>query len=150
MKKFLMECNCAEGWGEWAMTALRVVTGVIFLMHGWMKYSVVTVGSFSGYLESLNVPMPDAFAYIVIAVEIIGGIALILGAFTHWAAKLTGLVALFAMFLVHVQDGFYISIQGGKNGYEFVLLLLVACLVIMTHGGGKYSLDHTYLRKMFK
>jgi len=97
----------------------------------------------SGFLSSLGFPVPDVFAVILIAVEFLGGSALIIGLFTHWAAKLTSIVALVALLLVHVNKGFLV--QGG--GYEFILLLLAATISIIITGPGKYSLDHLLFNK---
>ncbi len=139
MKNILM-CNCGEKWQNIAPLFLRVVTGAIFLAHGWMKW-VNGIPSVTGFLGSLGFPAPEVFAVILIAAEIIGGALLILGAYTHWVAKVLAVVAIVALVTVHLKNGFT-----GPGGYEFILLILAASVSLMITGPGKYSVD----RKFFK
>ncbi|MBI4120850.1 MAG: DoxX family protein [Parcubacteria group bacterium] len=126
-----------------APLVLRIATGLVFFTHGYMKLTTQGVPGVSGFLGSLGFPAPDAFAMILIAVELLGGAALIFGLFTHWAAKLTGIVALVALLVVHIDKGFFVQ----AGGYEFVLLLLAATISIMITGAGKYSLDYHLFKK---
>ena len=93
-------------------------------------------------LGSLGFPAPDIFAVILIAAEVVGGAALIVGLYTHWAAKILAFVALVALLTVHVTKGFFVS--GG--GYEFVLLLFAASISLAITGAGKWSLDRAWKR----
>lgn len=140
--KNLMNCVCAEKWGSYAPLVLRVVTGLVFAMHGWQKLENGLPGV-SGFLMSLGFPMPGLFAVLLIVAELGGGILLILGLWTHWIAKVLAFVALVALFTVHASKGFFIS--GG--GYEYILLLFAASFSLMVTGAGKYSLDHTMHKK---
>lgn len=127
---------CTEKWGAAAPLILRVVVGAIFAMHGWQKLQGGVAGV-SGFLGSLGFPMADAFAVILIAAELIGGILLILGLFTHWTAKVLAVVAVVALVTVHLGKGFFVN----EGGYEFILLILAATVSILITGAGKYSLD---------
>ena len=71
----------------------------------------------------------------------LGGIFLILGAYTHWTAKILAFVALVALVTVHLKNGFM-----GPGGYEFILLILAASVSLMITGAGKYSLDRKVLK----
>lgn len=135
MMKFLT-CSCGSKWADVAPLVLRVVTGLIFAMHGWQKLEGGLAGV-AGMLGGMGFPLPMLFAVILIAVELVGGIALILGVFTHWAAKLSAIVAAVALVLVHLPNGFFMR----DGGYEFILLLLAASVSLMITGAGKYSLD---------
>ncbi len=127
---------CTEKWGAVAPLVLRVVLGAIFAMHGWQKLEGGVSGT-SGFLSMLGFPMPDVFAVLLIAAELVGGIFLILGLFTHWTAKILAIVAIVALVTVHLGKGFFVS--GG--GYEFILLILAGSISVMITGAGKYSLD---------
>jgi putative oxidoreductase len=142
MMKKLIDCNCAGKWGPFASLFLRVSTGLVFLMHGWQKLEMGVPGV-SGFLASLGFPAPDAFAVILIAAEVGGGALLILGAFTHWAAKILSFVALVALVTVHAKNGFFLS----TGGYEFILLLLAASIAVMVMGPGAWSVDYKVLKK---
>jgi putative oxidoreductase len=89
-------------------------------------------------------PAAELFAYILTYGEIVVGIMLVFGALTHWASKFVIVVAVIALFAVHLSKGFFIS----DGGYEFILLILAAGLVTLTHGSGRYSVDEMYLKKM--
>lgn len=118
------------------LPVLRVVTGLIFAMHGYQKFSGGLEGV-TGFLMSLGFPMASVFAVILIAVELLGGIALIVGAFTRVTASLTAIVSVVALFTVHLKNGFFMS----TGGYEFILLLLAASIALMVMGAGKWSVD---------
>lgn len=131
----LLTCSYLDQVRDFAPTVLRVVTGVIFAVHGWMK-----VGSFegvTGMVASLGFPLPAFFAFLLIAAELGGGIMLITGFLTRWAAKSLVIVSLVALFGVHFANGFFVN----EGGYEFILLLLAACVSLVLSGAGKWSLD---------
>jgi len=138
----LLRCRCLDKWRDAAPFILRVVVGVIFVMHGYQKFADIGVAQFGGFLDSLGVPAAGLFAIIVTAVEFFGGIALILGIFVHIAAKLLAFDMLMAILLLHFKNGFFIQ----NNGYEFVLLLFSSLIVILIIGPGKWALE----RKFFK
>ncbi len=137
----LIDCQCSSKWGGFAPLVLRVATGLIFALHGWQKLEMGVPGV-TGFLGSLGFPMPAFFAVVLIAAELIGGILLILGAFTHWAAKILAIVAIVALVSVHLPNGFFMA----NGGYEFMLLILASTLSLMITGPGKWALDHK-LRK---
>ncbi len=130
-----------EQWSDYAPLVLRVVTGVIFAMHGYQKLMGGLPGV-TGFVASLGFPMPELFAVLLIAVELVGGIMLILGLLTRFAAKLSAIVAVIALVLVHLPNGFFMA----TGGYEFILLLLAASVSLMLTGGGKWSLDRMMLK----
>ncbi len=134
----LLNCKCGEKMHALAPFFLRVVAGAIFVAHGWSKY-VRGIEGTTGMLAGIGFPAPEVFAVILIAAEIGGGILLILGAYTHWAAKLTAFVALVAFLTVHMAKGW--------GNSEFVLLLLAASVSLMITGPGRWSVDHILRKK---
>ena len=139
--RHIIASEWAVKWRDEALLFLRVATGLVFFMHGWQKWEG-GLAQTAGFLASLQFPAPDAFAVLLIGVEVVGGAALILGALTRLAAKLTGIVAVVALLTVHVSKGFFIS----DGGYEFILLLLAACAAIMVLGPGAWSADKKFLK----
>lgn len=137
----LLNCTCAEKWHPFAPLFLRVAAGSVFAVHGWQKF-VGGVPGVASFLGGLGFPAPEVFAVLLIAAELGGGILLILGAYTHWVAKVLAFVALVALVTVHLKNGF-----AGPGGYEFILLLLAACVSLMITGAGKWSVDHKVLKK---
>ena len=131
----------AQRHSDAALLFLRVTTGLVFFMHGWQKWEG-GVAQTSAFLTSLQFPAPDLFAMLLIAIEVIGGLALMLGAYTRLAAKLTAIVAVVALLVVHVDQGFFIS----EGGFEFILLILAASFALLVLGPGKWSADRMFLK----
>lgn len=136
MKK-LLNCNCLSKFGAVAPLVLRISVGLIFALHGWQKLTVMGVGGVEGMLNALGFPMAGLLAPLLIAAELVGGIFLIVGAFTHWAAKILVVVSVVALVAVHLKNGFFLA----TGGFEFILLILAATLSILITGPGKYSVD---------
>jgi putative oxidoreductase len=121
----------------WGIALLRVVTGIIFLMHGQQKLFEFGIGGVTGMMTGLGVPAPGLMAIILTLVEFVGGIALILGAFTRIAALLVTIDVLTAMFLVHLPNGFFAT----SGGIELVLLLATVAITLILTGPGALALD---------
>lgn len=85
----------------------------------------------------MGIPAHSVAATFSTAVEIFGGIALILGALTPIAAALNIVNLLGAIVLVHASNGVFV----GNNGYELVLALTAGLLLVATFGAGKFSVD---------
>ncbi len=119
---------------DYAAAFLRVSSGALFLAHGLLKVNVFTVAGTVGYFESLG--LPGFFAYLTIAAEVIGGLALIAGV----AVRLVSL-ALIPVLLgatwVHAGNGWLFSSEGG--GWEFPLFWTVAQVSIALLGAGAFA-----------
>jgi putative oxidoreductase len=123
---------------QWGIALLRIVTGVIFFVHGWQKlFTFGYEGTTQGFTQ-MGVPLPAVAAAIVIAVELLGGLALILGFLTRLVALPLAIDMLVALALVHWKAGFYAA----AGGYEFVLLLAGASLALFLTGAGAFALDN--------
>jgi len=114
---------------------LPVVVGVIFVMHGWQKLSW-GFHNVAGFLSSLGIPQPTLAAVLLTTVELLGGIALIVGLLTRYAAALLVIDMLVAIITYHGKHGFFLP-----NGVEFVMLLLTANINLMLAGAGALSVD---------
>jgi putative oxidoreductase len=112
------------------MFVLRFVTGLIFVLHGAMKLSAITIiGAFFG---QLGVPAALSVAWAIALLEVIGGAALILGVATRIFGALFAIEMIVAIFLTGVGRGF--------AAHEFELLLAAAALAIALAGSGRWSL----------
>jgi len=117
-------------------TALRLGLGVLFLVHGLTKVFVFTIPGTMGFFESVG--FPGVLAIPVIAAEVLGGAALLLGIGTRWAALALVPVMLGAT-SVHWGNGFTFSNPNG--GWEFTAFLAVAALALFLYGDdGRLSL----------
>ena len=135
---------------RWAILPIRLLVGFGFIEHGLAKLSRGT-HAFADILQHLGVPLPQVAAWLTIGTEVLGGLALLLGAFVIWASIPTAMVLLVAMVSIHLRYGFssvkLLSVtasgaQFGPVGYELNLLYLAALLVIALQGPGPLSLDH--------
>jgi putative oxidoreductase len=138
-----MEAQRVAGVHGWGLTVLRIVVGLVFLVHGLQKLLVMGFGGVAGFLGSLGVPAPGLFAVVVTLVELLGGAALILGLFTRLAAILLAVDMLVAILTVHLANGFFAS----EGGYEFPLVLLAACVALAVTGAGEAALDGALARR---
>lgn len=120
------------------LAVLRVVVGIVFIMHGAQKLFTYGVAGTSGAFAQMGVPLPGITAPLVSVLEFGGGIALILGLLTPLVAGLLAVDMLVAVFLVHLPNGFFL---GEAPGYEFVLTLFGAALTLALTGPGVYALD---------
>jgi putative oxidoreductase len=125
------------------ITVLRVVIGVVFLMHGWQKVFQNTIPGTQAGFAGMGIPAAELVAPVVAILELAGGAALIVGLLTRPVALLLALVSAGAMFLVHLDAGFF----AGNGGYEFVLTLAVVALAVALIGPGQWSADAALARK---
>jgi putative oxidoreductase len=119
-----------------ALLFLRVVTGLVFLMHGWQKVFEYGLAGVSQGFGQMGVPMPGVMGPFIALLELIGGIALMVGVLTPVFAALLACNMVGAILLVHLKGGFFVP-----QGYEFTLTLLGACVALALVGAGEYSVD---------
>ena len=125
-----------SGLRSWGLTLLRLVVGVIFLMHGGQKL-FMGFHNVAGYLGSVGIPIPTLAAIVLTLVEFMGGIALILGLLTRYVAALLAIDMLVALITVHMKHGFFVS----EGGVEFPLLLFIANINLVLAGAGALSIE---------
>lgn len=127
-------------YGDWGLLLLRLALGVLFIIHGRPKLfgSQPGIKGFSGWLKSMNVPAAPFFGVVVPLIEFFGGIALIVGFGTQYAALLLTINMIVAGFLKKTKMG-----KGfmGDGGFELDLALAAALLVLLTIGPGRFSFD---------
>ncbi len=133
--------------GSYSLALLRVVLGLIFIYHGFLKLFVT--GGFTGtvnFFASIGIPLAVYSALLVSLIEFFGGLFLLLGVITKWSATLLILQMLVAFLKVHVKNGFLVS----KGGYEFVLLILAGLIVVLASGAGKFSVGSYFKNRHLK
>src|SRR5689334_7747603 len=133
----------------WAPLVLRLIVGYGFMAHGYAKL-VRGPELFGATLQALSVPSPHLLAWATILVELLGGLAVILGAFVTLASIPMAVVLVVAMFTVHLRYGFssikLVAVtaagpQFGPPGYECNLLYLACLTALVLGGSGALSLD---------
>jgi putative oxidoreductase len=128
---------------------LRLIIGFGFMAHGWAKISRGT-GGFEKLLIQTSVPFPHLSAAITPYIELLGGFAILLGAFIIITAIPLIVIMLVAMFTIHIHYGFSsINTIGltpdgpkfGPPGYEINLLYVAGLISLMLTGAGSFSVD---------
>ena len=125
---------------NWGLVPLRLVVGLVFIVHGGQKLFVFGLGGAAGFMAKVGIPWPFYAAVVVIAVEILGGLALVLGLGTRLAAALLAIDMVVAILAVRFTAGFV-------GGYEFELTLLAASLSLALLGGGPVSVRKVFARR---
>ncbi len=136
---------------KWAPLPLRLIIGFGFVYHGFPKlFSAGGHEMFVGMLQNIGVPAAGIMAWAVGTVELLGGIALIVGVFGSIASALLIINMLVALFAVHLPNGFnFIHITGmtdagpvfGMPGYEVPLLYIAGLLALFLRGPSHMSVD---------
>jgi putative oxidoreductase len=116
----------------------RVGVGLVFFVHGWQKLVTNGVDGTAAFFDQAGVPLPAVSAWFAALVELVGGAALVAGALVPVAALLLILDMLGAYVFVHAGNGPFVD----KGGWELVLVLGAAALVLAAVGAGRYSVDH--------
>ena len=120
-----------------AETFVRIVVGIMFLMHVMGKFNAGPAGVAANVMAKNGLEPAILWAYVIIFLESVGGVCLIIGLFTRFFAAALAIEMLVALLVVHLPKGYAAS--GG--GYEYVLLIGAACFLIAIRGGGPYLVD---------
>lgn len=137
---------------------LRLLLAFEFMEAGWSKVQG------SNWFADVQTRFPFPFSALpaelnwnlAIAVELVGGVLLVLGLGTRYAAAALMVLTVVAAVAVHfpadwqslgeLWQGYAISDQGQGN-FKLPLLFLLMLMVLVSHGPGKLSLDHLIARR---
>ena len=134
---------------RWGPIPLRLIVGYGFMEHGFAKLAKGPE-VFATILHAIGVPGQHFMAWSTILIEVIGGLAVILGAFVALVSLPMAAVLLVAMFTVHLPYGFSsiklmavtaAGAQFGPPGYETNLLYLACLAALVLGGSGPLSID---------
>jgi len=120
---------------ETGIALLRISLGIVFFAHGYLKFFKMGMDGVVGFFTSLGIPAPTVAAWGVTLLEMVGGIALILGIFTPVLGVLFAIEMAGAIFFAKRGQGFY-----APKGYELELTLLVASLALSLSGPGAFAM----------
>ncbi len=124
-------------WAPHVLSVLRIMTGLLFLEHGTQKVLGFPPSPTGGAFQLFSMA---GFAGIL---ELVGGILVAIGLFTHVAAFILSGEMAVAYFMVHAKGGFLPVVNHGELAvlYCFVFLYLAAA------GGGPWSVDRLLHRR---
>jgi putative oxidoreductase len=122
-------------YADVAMLAIRVVLFVSFLLHGLQKFNM-GLGNVGQGFGKMGIPLPGVAGPGITLLEIVGSVALLLGAGTRFFAALLLGDMLGAIIFVHGKNGYL-----GQGGMELVALLGTMALTLVLCGAGRFSVD---------
>jgi putative oxidoreductase len=139
----------------WYAIPLRLMVGYGFMEHGYAKLARGP-DDFANILHTLGMPASTFLSWATVLVELLGGLAVIVGAFIPLASIPMAFVLLVAIFTVHLPYGFSsIKLQSvtaagahfGQPGYETDLLYLAGLAALVLGGSGPFALDQLVLNR---
>lgn len=120
---------------ELGIALLRVSLGVMWIAHALLKLLVFTLPGTAQFFSSIG--LPGVLAYPVFAVELLGGLAMVLGVYARqWALMLVPVLLVAAW--VHFPNGWVHTSPNG--GWEYPMFLAVASVAVWLLGDGALSL----------
>jgi putative oxidoreductase len=125
-----------ENSAPFAAFLLRVSLGVLFVAHALLKILVFTIPGTVEFFTSLGLPGP--LAYAVIALELVGGAALIVGWYAQYFAIPLAIDLAGAIVTVHAANGWLYTNKDG--GWEYPAFWLVCLIVLFLLGDGAFAL----------
>jgi putative oxidoreductase len=121
---------------SYGLLPIRIMTGLTFIVHGVPKFFDVSGGY--AFFQSVNLPS-ELFIPIAL-LEVIGGLAILLGVLTRIASAILMIEMIGAILAVKLSKGFI-------GGYEFELLLTSICITLVIMGPGKISIENYILKR---
>lgn len=137
---------------EFGATVLRIVLGVVYVMHAYLSLFVFTPAGVASLIkDTMGAPAPMLMAWLLILIHGVGGAMLVLGLWTRWAAAANAAIMLGALVKIHFHQGFFmkaiiVDAAAGKaqvGGYEYVLVLLGATVAQVLLGSGALALTRS-------
>ena len=133
---------------RYGVPLLRITLGVIFVMNGYFALFVLKPAGAAQAINILGLPLGEGLAWYVIVTHIVGGLMLIVGLKTRWAALANIPVVLIALSRGHVYQGFLmtctiVDVGAGTAhpvGLEYPLLVLAATAALGLQGGGALAM----------
>jgi putative oxidoreductase len=136
-----------KGAKELAPLVVRIVLGVIFIAHGSQKlfgaFGGPGVVGFSMFMKQLHMNPPLLWAFIVSLTEFLGGMGVLFGLLTRWAALGLAVNMVVAIVLVHAKNGFF-----NPGGFEYPLALIALSLALLFWGPGKISIEGAFGKEL--
>ncbi|RSZ64337.1 DoxX family protein [Corynebacterium hylobatis] len=122
---------------EAALLIARVILGVILIAHGWDKFQITGLEGITGFFDSIGVPAAAVAAPLVAFLEVVGGILILIGAFTRITGIVITLIMLGAAIFAHIAQGIFVS----NGGWELVGAIGAGTLILAAVGAGRWSVD---------
>ena len=114
----------------------RILLSSLFIGAGWGK--LMNPSGTAGYFASYHLPAPDVLVWIVIIIELIGGLLILIGFQARWVALVLAIFCLVTGFAIHLPAG---DLPNMINFYKN-LTMAGGFLYVVASGAGPVSVDH--------
>jgi putative oxidoreductase len=133
MRKFLF-LSSGQRFGDFALLLLRVFVGLFLVWGVWDNVtSAQRMQEFQQFLAQHGFAVPALMARLSVYVQLLVGIAFVLGLLTRWAGILCALNFIVAIVMV--------DHHGGMRGIFPSACLVLIGLYLATYGAGRFSVD---------
>jgi putative oxidoreductase len=119
----------------WGVTMVRVMTGLLFAVHGYQKFAR-GLSDVAAYFAKISIPFPGVTAPFIAALEVVGGILLIIGFLTRVVS------ALFIVEMLVTTVWVKLALGAGWNASDLDRMLLVAGILMVLAGPGAAAVDN--------
>jgi len=130
----------------------RILISVVFIVFGYLQFTNIAgytanpnVVKFSGMIGGLLAPV--VIAYLVAAIDLFGGLCVLVGYKARWASIVLLIFVILTLFVAHnfwVMEG--ASRTANQVNFYKNLAIMGGLLLIFAHGPGRYSLDARFAR----
>lgn len=124
-----------------ALLLLRVILAYGFFGPAMQKWS--DISAVAAWFASMDYPLPTLNAYVAASTELMGVVLLSVGLIVRYISIPLIFVMVVAIATVHLAHGF----SAGDNGFEIPLYYMLMLFVLVTHGGGRFSIDYLLSRR---
>lgn len=131
--------GAAERHVDSALLVLRVVLGIVFMIHG----SQLMFGALGGPGIAKFAQTMGPLGYLVAIGQFFGGLGIVVGVLTRFSAASIAVIMVGAIVKVHLVNGFFMNWFGKQagEGYEYHLLVIAMCVVLLITGPGRYAVQ---------
>ncbi|GAA1390586.1 DoxX family protein [Luteococcus peritonei] len=124
-------------WRAIILLLCRCALGVVFIAHGWSKFTDPTIQATIKQFTAWHIPQPGIAAPLVALLELLGGACLVLGAYTWVVCVLLSLEMAGAIWFLHKDNGIFV----GQGGWELCAALIAALMCLSLASAGDWSYD---------
>src|SRR5262245_12725665 len=123
-----------EGLADWGYPLLRITAGLMLIPHAWPKFVTAGAAGVATGLARRGIEPALAFAYLIMFVELVGGICITIGFLTRPFALLCLIEMIVIAIKAHLPNGWLFTVPGG--GGEFPVMWGILFLIILLRGDG--------------
>ncbi len=134
-------------FGQLFLLAIRLYWGVLLVVTGFGKWTkIAQVGD---SFANLGIPFPSFSAGLVATVELLGGIALILGLFSRFFALLLSILLIVALSTAHKEGAAQLFTNPTAVFSQAPFTYLMTALTVLSFGPGIFSFDYWFEKKTY-